>query len=111
MNLIISNYFIDIYAIIWCFYLLFHVIKHKSALFMISWSIAQLILFSIDFLDRFLNKGYCLTSNCELTNRLRLYFNINLNQEGSIIIRFISMSLMFIAIFKMHKFIEKNIKK
>jgi len=111
MNLLISNYFVDIYAIIWCLYLLFYAIKHKSALFMIAWSIVQLMLFSIDFIDKFVNKGYCLTSNCELSNIFRQYFNVNLNQNGSNIIRFISISLMFIVIIKMHKFIEKNIKK
>jgi hypothetical protein len=78
---------------------------------MIAWSIAQLFLFSIDFIDKFINKGYCLTSNCELSNIFRNYFNFSLNKEGSIIIRFISMSLMFLVIIKMHKFIEKNIKK
>ena len=111
MNLLINNYFVDIYAIIWCLYLLFHAIKHKSAIFMIAWSIAQIILFSIDFLDKFLNKGFCFTSNCEITNILRHYFNFSLNKEGSTIVRFISMSLMFLVIIKMHKFIEKNIKK
>jgi hypothetical protein len=78
---------------------------------MIAWSIVQLFLFSIDFIDKFTNKGYCLTSNCELSTIFKNYFNFNLNKEGSILIRFISMTLMFTVIIKMHKFIEKNIKK
>jgi hypothetical protein len=77
---------------------------------MVAWSFAQLILFTIDFLDRFINKGYCILPDCEITNTLRQYFNVTLNSEGSVAVRFISMSLMFFAIIKMHKFIEKDIK-
>jgi hypothetical protein len=78
---------------------------------MIAWSIVQLMLFGIDFIDKFINKGYCISSDCKLTSIFRQYFNINLNQNDSTIVRFISISLMFIVIIKMHKFIEKNIKK
>jgi hypothetical protein len=111
MNLLITNYIVDIYAIGWCVFILIHALRMKKAAFLASWSVAQMFLFTIDFLDRFLNKGYCLLSSCEPTNTIKQFFNITMNGEGSTIVRFISMTLMFVAIIKMHKFIERHIKE
>ena len=105
------NYLVDLYAIGWCFLLLYHEIKHKGSLFMLSWSLAQLLIFIINFLNGFVNKGYCLFSNCEPTNTIRLFLDLNFPPNTLVLIRFTSVSLMFLAIIKMHLFIEKEIKK
>jgi hypothetical protein len=111
MSILLNNYLIDIYAILWCLYILFRTIKFEKARFITIWSITQIFLFGIDFLDKFLNKGYCIFESCEPTHTLRQYLNISFNGEESSLIRFISMTLMFVVIIKLHKVAEKHFQE
>lgn len=109
-NILISNYAIDIYAIFWCLYILWLGIKGKHA-HLIAWSLAQTIIFGLDALNRFINKGYCIFSSCEPTLTIKKFFDVSFSEDTIALLRFISMTLMFFAILKMHKFIDKELKK
>ena len=106
-NFVIPNYLTDLYALGWCLALLGHGIKYKAPAFFIAFASSQGIIFFFSFLNGFLNKGYCLFLNCEPTNTLKQYFSINYAEDGISIIKFISITLVFLVIMKMHRYIEK----
>lgn len=107
----ITNNFIDIYAIGWCLYLVFHSLKHKRRDNVLIWAGAQTLLFIADMIVRFVNKGFCVLPSCEPTNTLIKYFDGMIAEDKTVLIRFISMSLMFVAILRLHNLNEKFKKK
>jgi hypothetical protein len=70
-----------------------------------------MILFSFDMLVRFVNKGFCVFDNCEPTNTLIKFFDGIIASDKTVIVRFLSMTLMFVAVIKQHKIIELLNKK
>jgi hypothetical protein len=110
-NLVFPNYLVDLYAITWCLYLLRLAIKGKMHLSIISWCLAQIILFIINFFNNFLNKGYCILSSCEPSNTIRHFLDLNFPPNIISLIRFISMSLMFLMIYRMTRLMKKLKRK
>jgi hypothetical protein len=108
---LITNNLIDLYAISWCVYFIINSIRLKHHRFIVMWSSAQIILFIFDMIIRFVNKGFCLFADCEPTKTLSAFFDGIVADDKTVVVRFISMSLMFIAIMIQHNFIEDRLEK
>jgi uncharacterized membrane protein YgaE (UPF0421/DUF939 family) len=111
INAIIPDYTISLYAFIWSFWFLIHAFVKKNPIYFRAWALVQTLITGLLFFDRFVNKGYCLLVNCEPTNTLKQFFNTNFDENTVILLGILSLTLLFLVIIKMHRFIERHREK
>lgn len=103
---IIDNYMIDLYMIFWALSFLIHGIIKKAPIYFVAWAGSLSILCVILFLDAFVNKGYCLFSSCQPTEFIKTFINTNLNTNIINFLRGLRITITFLVIIKMHRYIE-----
>jgi membrane-bound metal-dependent hydrolase YbcI (DUF457 family) len=104
----IDNYMVDLYILFWVIAFVLHGIYKKAPLYFNAWAGSMIIICIILFLDSFINKGYCLFSSCQPTQFIKLFININFDKNIINLLRALRITLTFLVIMKMHKYIEKT---
>lgn len=107
-NILIDNYMIDLYMLLWVIGFFLHGICKKAPLYLISWAGSMIIICTILFLDSFVNKGYCLFSTCQPTQFIQVFINTNFDRNIINLLRALRITLTFIVIIKMHRYIEQR---
>lgn len=105
----IDDYMVSLYTLLWSGYFVWHGFIRKGApIYFKAWSLAQLIISFTLFIVLFVNKGYCLFSNCQPTNIIRQFVDITFDPATIIGLKLLNLTLLFSVISKMHNFIERN---
>lgn len=101
------NYLIDLYSIIWVLVLLYYSFRVKPVLFMVSWCLAELIIFITSFFHQIIDNQNCGDNVCQIVKDFLIR---DFNGQGTLLLRAIGLTITFYVMLKLFKFAEKDLK-
>jgi hypothetical protein len=101
-DLIISDYAVSLYILLWNLYFLIHGIVRKAPNYFIAWAASQLIIYGLLVSDSISNNF----SGIALISILKPFFATNFDKNTVNFLRLVGITGVFFVIMKMHNYIE-----